>query len=174
MDMNAPFVRFHDPDKENGYMSNWYMSPFTLDGKTYNCAEQYIMEQKALLFGDTDTAKKIMLTDDPQEMRDLGRKVYPYIPNVWNGTRQLVLYRALKAKFLQNPQLLGQLLATGDRLPVECAKSDTVWAVGLRTNDPDVDEPEHWNGQNILGFTLQAVREDIKRICAHADSIISR
>ena len=42
---------------KNSVFSNHYKSPFTLDGKVYNCVEQYAMEQKALLFNDRDTAK---------------------------------------------------------------------------------------------------------------------
>ena len=44
-------ICFHNPDEENGYMSNWYISPFTVDGVTFSSMEQYMMYQKAR--GDT-------------------------------------------------------------------------------------------------------------------------
>lgn len=44
------YACFHRPEEENGYMSNWHMRDFSLDGKTYCCVEQYMMERKALIF----------------------------------------------------------------------------------------------------------------------------
>ena len=43
---------FHSPNEENGYLSNWYLSPFTLDGVTFSSMEQYMMYCKAVCFGD--------------------------------------------------------------------------------------------------------------------------
>ena len=31
MEMNC----FHNPDEENGYLSNWYLSEFSADGEKY-------------------------------------------------------------------------------------------------------------------------------------------
>lgn len=156
-------VCFHKPEEENGYMSNWYKRDFVLDDKSYCCAEQYMMEQKALLFADFSSAKKIMLTTDPQEMQTTGRTVTNFIPVVWDGCKQLIVYRALMAKFEQNPDLYGQLMTTGTATLVECSRSDKVWGIGLGMNDPDIASPDKWKGQNLLGFTLQAVRSDLMR-----------
>ena len=41
-------ICFHNPNEENGYLSNWYPSPFTLDGVTFSSMEQYMMYRKAL------------------------------------------------------------------------------------------------------------------------------
>ena len=48
-----------------GTFSNWFKSDFVIDGVTYNCAEQYMMLKKALMFGDYESAKKIMNTKRP-------------------------------------------------------------------------------------------------------------
>lgn len=64
------------------------------------------MQAKALLFGDDAMARAIMATDDQQEMQDFGRKVSGYSQDVWDAMKQVVAYRALRAKFSQNP-LLG-------------------------------------------------------------------
>lgn len=157
------FVCFHKPEEENGYMSNWYMRDFKIDGKTYCCAEQYMMEQKALLFADFASANKIMQTNNPQEMQKLGRGVANFVPVEWDGCKQLIVYRALMAKFEQNPDLYGQLMTTGTATPVECSCSDKVWGIGIGMNDPDATKPSKWKGHNLLGFTLQAVRSDLMR-----------
>lgn len=45
-------VCFHNPDEENGYLSNWYLSDFSANGITYSSMEQYMMHQKARCFHD--------------------------------------------------------------------------------------------------------------------------
>lgn len=67
------------------------------------------------------------------------------------------------AKFGQNPDLCGRLITTGTATPVECSRADKVWGIGLGISDPDVANPNKWKGQNLLGFTLQAVRSDLTR-----------
>lgn len=51
-------VCFHNPDEENGYLSNWYLSEFECDGIRFSSMEQYMMYQKAICFGDTKIAEK--------------------------------------------------------------------------------------------------------------------
>ena len=36
-------VCFHKPSEENGYLSNWYLSRFSLNGITFSSMEQYMM-----------------------------------------------------------------------------------------------------------------------------------
>lgn len=156
-------VRFHKPEETNGYLSNWYPSEFTVQGKTYCCSEQYMMEQKALLFGDAAMAGKIMQTRDPQEMQDLGQAVLNFDQRTWDGTKQIIVYQALTEKFRQNPELRQKLMETGDAILAECSRSDRVWGVGLGMDDPRADHPKAWKGQNLLGYTLQAVRQSLLR-----------
>ena len=46
----------------DGIFSNWYYSDFIVDGILFNCGEQYMMYHKAMTFGDTKTAQKIIET----------------------------------------------------------------------------------------------------------------
>ena len=68
-------ICFHNPEEENGYLSNWYLSEFTVDGIKFSSMEQYMMHEKALLFQDQETAKKILQTDNVAEIKALGRTV---------------------------------------------------------------------------------------------------
>jgi len=154
-------IRFHKPDEENGFMSNWYMNDFTVYGTKYNCVEQYMMAEKARVFQDFAITEQIMQSNDPQKMQDMGRLVNGFEPIIWGGRKQLIVYQAVYAKFDQNPELAGQLISTGTALPVECSRSDRVWGIGLGMDDPDVANPQKWRGQNLLGFTLQAVRTEL-------------
>lgn len=74
-------ICFHNPDEENGYLSNWYLSPFALDGILFSSMKQYMMYQKAKCFEDQSTAEKILTTNDVAEIKALGRQVADYNEN---------------------------------------------------------------------------------------------
>ena len=40
-------ICFHNPDEENGYLSNWYPSRFVVDDVEFSSMEQYMMYRKA-------------------------------------------------------------------------------------------------------------------------------
>ena len=81
---------FHNPNEENGYLSNWYLSPFTLDGVTFSSMEQYMMYCKAVCLGDDTIAALILATEDVAEIKALGRRVSGYDENHWNGVRVIL------------------------------------------------------------------------------------
>ena len=60
-----------------GPFCQWAHSPFVVDELTYNCAEQYMMAKKALLFGSLLLHKLIMDTTDPAEQKRLGKLIRP-------------------------------------------------------------------------------------------------
>ncbi|MDD5792514.1 MAG: NADAR family protein [Erysipelotrichaceae bacterium] len=154
-------VCFHKPDEENGYLSNWYLSDFTIGGIKFSSMEQYMMRSKAICFHDEAIAKEILKTNDVAEIKDLGRKVAGYDENIWNGLRQLIVYEGLLAKFSQNEDLKNKLKATGKAYLAECAVSDIVWGIGLSMKDRDRFDIKKWHGKNQLGYALMMVREKI-------------
>lgn len=151
-------ICFHNADEENGYLSNWYKSDFVIDGIRFSSVEQYMMYKKAVCFGDSETAKTIMQTENVAEIKALGREVKRYDENVWNGVRQIVVYEGLKAKFLQNEDLRKRLLGTGKAILAECAVNDEIWGTGLSMKDPLRQDTSKWRGKNLLGYTLMMVR----------------
>ena len=108
-----PVICFHNADEENGYLSNWYPSTFTLKGIDFSSMEQYMMYRKAICFDDDKVAAQILATEDVAEIKALGRLVAGYDENLWNGVRQIVVYEGLLAKFSQNPELKERLKSTG-------------------------------------------------------------
>lgn len=146
-----------------GPLSQWKVSFFKEDGITYNCAEQYMMYKKALLFNDEETAKAIMNTPVPKEHQELGRQVKNFNQEVWNEHARDIVYQANILKFSQSPLLLKQLLATGDKILVEASPFDAIWGIGL-DEDQAVRTPDtEWKGSNWLGETLTKVKQHFQQ-----------
>lgn len=155
-------ICFHNPDEINGYLSNWYLSDFSVDGILYSSMEQYMMYQKALLFQDIEIAKQILNTSNVGKIKTLGRSVKNYEDIIWNGMRQIIVYQGLLQKFQQNAELKEKLLATQEHLLAECAVQDKIWGIGLSMKDERRLHLDKWQGQNLLGFSLMRVRSALK------------
>lgn len=145
-----------------GLFSQWYPSLF-YDSKytLYNCAEQYMMAQKALLFDDPDKYWAIMSSKDPKEQKAIGRTVSNFDLDVWKENAKLIVYRGNYYKFNQNDKLKKELLNTESRYLVEASPYDKVWGVGLKEDDPAILDFNNWQGSNWLGEILVKVREDL-------------
>ena len=154
-------ISFHNPDEENGFLSNWYLSKFEVSGVVYSSMEQYMMYQKAICFHDEIVAGQILETDNVSEIKQFGRIVSGYDDTTWNGIRQIIVYEGLKAKFSQNEELQNLLKQTGDAILVECAVKDRIWGIGLSMTDPSRFNKDKWKGQNLLGYSLMMVRKSI-------------
>lgn len=154
-------ICFHNPNEENGYLSNWYVSDFSINGIKFTSIEQYMMYSKAIIFNDKEVADKILLTNDVAEIKALGRSVSNYDESVWNGLRQIVVYEGLLAKFSQNEELKEKLKSTGEAILAECAVKDCIWGIGLSMKDQNRFDQSKWKGKNLLGYSLMMVREKL-------------
>ncbi|XP_065832926.1 N-glycosidase YbiA-like [Oscarella lobularis] len=141
--------------------SQWHPAKFTVDGIVYNCAEQFMMHQKAILFKDDVTASEVLETEDPAGQKKLGRKVRGFDEDVWKKHRMQIVKAASKAKFTQNDKLKSQLLATAGTTLVEASPVDRIWGIGLSATDKRAQRRETWRGQNLLGQALTETRDEI-------------
>lgn len=139
--------------------SQWYDCRFTVDGVEYHTAEQYMMSQKALLFGDTEVNKEIMSAKHPKQFKAFGRKIRNFDEKIWNENKTDIVIKGNYAKFSQNPELKEFLRGTGKRILVEASPYDKIWGIGMQANDKGVENPLNWNGENLLGFCLMEVRD---------------
>ena len=156
-------VCVHNPDEINGYLSNWYLSDFEINGIIYSSMEQYMMHQKASLFKDDEIAKQIMDTSDVGKIKALGRSVRNYNDTVWSGLRQIIVFQGLLEKFRQSDELKNKLLATQQDILAECAVQDRIWGIGLSMKDDRRFNMDEWQGQNLLGFSLMYVRSVLEK-----------
>ena len=107
-------ILFWKPNERNGIYSQWYKAPMVEDGVRYNCCEQYMMAQKALLFNDHKTYDMIMRDGNPANMKKYGRMVRNFNDAVWNEKKFDIVKRGNYLKFSQNSELKEMLLDTDD------------------------------------------------------------
>ena len=157
------FFYGHKPNSLGVHVfSQWYMVNFTekIGGKvwTYTSAEQYMMAQKALLFGDEYYFTQIMGTNDPKKIKQYGRLVKNFDPDVWDEHKFELVVDGNRLKFEQNPEIMAVLKKTKKKIIVEASPYDKIWGIGLTAADA-VKIPENkWPGENLLGKALQVVR----------------
>ena len=137
------------------------------DGAAYGWAEQFMMAGKARVMGDDATLASIMAARDPTSVKALGRRVTPYDDDAWAAARYEIVVRANLLKFGQNKRLRAALLATGDATLAEAAANDRIWGIGLSVKH--ALQGGKWNGQNLLGKALMAVRAELRGQPASVD-----
>jgi ribA/ribD-fused uncharacterized protein len=103
-------------------LSQWHKCSF-IDENTvrYNCAEQYMMYQKALLFDDLETAEQIINEESPKVQQEFGRKVKNYNQKIWDENKYRIVLAGNLLRFPQNKYLTETLNATGKKLLVEAS-----------------------------------------------------
>ncbi|MBD3839888.1 MAG: NADAR family protein [Epsilonproteobacteria bacterium] len=143
--------------------SQWWDSPFNVDNVKYNSAEHWMMAQKALLFDDKETYEKIILARTPAQAKALGREVKNFNDLLWNEKRCDIVVQGNVEKFTQNEELKTFLLNTNDRILVEASPVDTIWGIGLTSDDKNVENPQKWRGLNLLGFALMEARDILQK-----------
>ena len=130
------------------FLSNFFPAEITYEGLTYRNNEAAFQAQKTL-----DKEEKATFADlKPKEAKARGRRVM--LREDWEQIKDSIMEEIVRAKFVQNPQLLEQLLSTGDTELVEGNTwNDRYWGVDLRTG----------KGKNHLGIILMKVRSELKK-----------
>ena len=154
--MNDEFVLF-----KSGIPSQWYPSPFTIDGVRFVNCEQRMMYMKGKVFGDEEAMREVMLTEDPKRHKEIGRSVKNFDVDTWSAKAFQVVVEANYAKYSQNPELRQFLIDSGDRKFVECAPYDKIWGNGLNISQTLQTPEAMWEGTNLLGKAIMEVRKMI-------------
>ena len=142
-------------------LSNWHPALFVVNDVRFSNNEQFMMYCKAKLFGDEETASKILKATTPREHKALGRQVRGFDEAKWNEKRELYVRKGCYAKFSQNPEMLTFLLGTEGTELVEASPYDRIWGVGLAANNPAIHDKSKWLGLNLLGNCLMQVRTQL-------------
>lgn len=168
------FVTFWQADEgvENRIFSQWYPHQFSVNGRIYETAEQYMMSEKSLLFDDLDSYKAIMNESNPKICKQLGRKVQNFDSNIWNKSFREIIWHGNLGKLQGDIAFVNALLSTGDAVLVEASPVDDIYGAGLdKANllNPDGTLkvlPQDWHiegetkqAENNLGFVLMGLRD---------------
>ncbi len=143
--------------------SQWYPATFEVDSISYLTAEHYMMAEKARLFEDEETLKKILTASHPKTAKSLGRKVKNFDQEKWSASCFSIVVTGNEAKFSQNDDMKSFLLNTKSSIIVEASPTDRIWGIGLSQKSPAVNDPRCWRGRNLLGYALMEVRARLSR-----------
>ncbi|MEU6090144.1 NADAR family protein [Streptomyces sp. NPDC047085] len=143
-------------------LSQWWPSPFVVDGVEYATAEHWMMAGKARLFEDAEAERRVLDAGHPAEAKKAGRLVRGFDEAIWERERFGIVVEGSVHKFSSDDGLRAFLLGTGDRVLVEASPVDRVWGIGLAADDEAASDPERWKGPNLLGFALMEARARIQ------------
>ena len=132
----------------------------------YDHMEQWLAASMADLADEAAIARRIRSPHvTPTSARRLGRAVTARADVApWAAERVEVAFVGCLAKFAADPALAAALVATaagpaGPRRLVGASPREREWGVGLSMDDPGVEDPATWQGDNLLGVVLERVRE---------------
>lgn len=141
-------------------LSQWYVCGFKDEnGIDFISAEQYMMYNKAILFGDLVTAHKILESTTQFDIKRLGREVKDFNEKKWIENREKIVMKGNIFKFTQNKKLKDFIMTTENTILVEASPTDDIWGIKMGMCEPGVNNPNNWRGYNLLGFILTDVRE---------------
>ncbi|MEZ3181395.1 NADAR family protein [Streptomyces pimonensis] len=156
-------------------LSQWWPSPFTVDGVQYATAEHWMMAAKARLFEDPEGERRVLAARHPAQAKKAGRLVRGFDEETWRRERFGIVVEGSVHKFAAHADLRGFLLGTGERgkpgaapaegwgrVLAEASPVDRVWGIGLAADDEGATDPERWRGPNLLGFALMEARRRLR------------
>ena len=120
-------------------------------------SEHWIQFQKALLFGDTVTADRILECDSLYEAKKLGYSVQGVDNKKWLEEGYDLCLEGVKAKFHENQNLLHMLKTTTPKLLVEATNNRT-WGTGIHLRDTNALDRKHWTSNGWLSDMLMSIR----------------
>ena len=107
-------------------------------------------------------AELILKTSEPERVKQLGKRVQGFNKKEWYRVSVEYMFQAMLAKFTQNEDLKGFLLATDGNRLLEANPTDRFWGIGLSLKSGDLYKETKWTGKNMAGRTLERVREALK------------
>lgn len=139
-------IRFYRVGDAYGCFSNFYASPFTMDGRVWPTVEHYFQAQKFL---DLEIQERIRETRSPMVAARMGRDRKKPLRTDWEKVKVDLMVEAVRAKFTQHEELRKILLSTGTATIVESSKGDRFWGDG-----------GDGTGKNTLGLVLMRIRDE--------------
>lgn len=154
----SSIIKFYHTKKPFGFFSNFSAHAIFIENTLWRTVEHYFQANK---FEDEQIRKKIQEYESPMQAANEGRKITNPIKQDWEFIKENIMKNALKAKFLQHPDLRVELLKTLDASIVEDTFNDSYWGNG-----------GDGNGKNRLGILIMIVRSEIQEISADINIVL--
>lgn len=120
-----------------------------------------MMYNKAILFNDTDSANKILKTNDVKKQKAIGRKVKNFKQEDWDRKKFDIIVKGNLLKFSQNEDIKEELVSN-NKILVEASPYDRIYGIGLKYDNDLILDEKNWQGENLLGKALMKVRSKLK------------
>jgi len=180
------------------FLSNFYASPFTINGHQYPTVEHYYEACKVYALVGAEWARNLKAVPDPGAAKTSSKRMLNHLPrgavDKWRMSDGILVMKvAMTEKFRQNADLAKKLLETGDQVLIQVNRSDPLWAVAMNDEDfkkwleendgksfdipVDVNGdivgnfPKIGNGRNLQGFVIMSVRNQLRREIALAQEL---
>lgn len=141
-------IKFYSETGKYGEFSNFVFFPIRLKNKTWKTTEHFYQAQK---FENEAYQEKIRKAESPMKGAELGRSRKERILKNWDNKKDNVMFEAVRAKFMQHPELGQMLRDTGNAKIIEHTENDAYWGDG-----------GDGKGKNKLGKILIKVREELR------------
>ena len=158
-------ILFNGADESQGeyrWLSNDSYHPIDVDGEQFPTVEHYFQAMKAKEFDDTEVYNKIIKSKTPKAAKALGKKVTKLVTEVWESRRDEIMEKAVRAKFVQHPELRKKLIETEDKPIGKADARDMYWGIGTSVESEKSKIPSKWRGHNKLGKLLMNLRKTFK------------
>ena len=141
-------------------LSNFYKCNMTWKSTVVNTSEQCYVYEKASINKRADIATEVLRVSTGREAKELSKKVYT--PKSWDSKNEEVMTEILREKARQVPEVLEELMASGDRKIVEAVRFQEQWSCGLSKEAASKTDPDFWPGKNRLGELWMKVRDELR------------
>ena len=141
------------------------MEDFYTTADSYLCMEQYMMAGKAELFGDEEIRDQILEMQRPKSRsRPWAARCGALSRRYGTSSSTPLCCLATGTNSARTANCGSFSLSTGDSVLVEASPYDAIWGIRLAASFPEAQDPMKWRGQNLLGFALMEVRDELRRV----------
>ena len=142
-------------------LSNFYPCKVNVQSKEYTSVEKAFQCMKAEECEDTQTLNAMLKTEDPVEIKRLGKRITNN--DKWQAVSKDIMFAACLSKFTDNIDARNHLLGTGNTLIAE-ASPDQYWGTGVHLSKVNSLNVNNWSGDNVLGQILMKVRDELHKM----------
>lgn len=141
-----------------------FVSPFKVYENTFICLQQYFYYHKSIAQKQYELARLIL-----NEWSNLDiPKTEIILKNTslqsWFENSYHIIYKGICSKFMQDPMASDALITTRKGVFIYTSPGDLFLGTGFTEEDSIDDFLSGWKGNNLYGYCLSLVRDDILNI----------